>query len=215
MKTNKNRVRGLANVSHLFLSGPTEPSREKVTIQTAAKLLNVSKGTVVTYLNKGLLTRIRERGCIYIAKDEVSELRDSGRLHRDTHGVSESGANDAEQKGSYSQLCTKRGQFVKAGHDVSETVPATTHRNMDVIAAEVVNLKQKLAAQACQLEDIRLGLERLRKRQQKELADFSKATETEVLEVEKTKVRMLAVEEELQKVQRSWWKRALHLKGKQ
>ena len=48
MKDRKNQRRGLAKVSHLFLSGP-EPPKEKVTIQVAARALGVSKGTIITY----------------------------------------------------------------------------------------------------------------------------------------------------------------------
>lgn len=49
----KIQARGLARVSHFFLSG-REPPKEKVTIQVAAKALDVSKGTIIIYLNKGL-----------------------------------------------------------------------------------------------------------------------------------------------------------------
>ena len=70
MNDRKNQGRGLAKVSHLFLSGP-EPPKEKVTIQVAARALGVSKGTIITYHNKGLLTRIKEGGRIYLSMDEV------------------------------------------------------------------------------------------------------------------------------------------------
>jgi len=40
-------------------------SEEKITIQSAAKILGVSKGTVVHYLNNGKLTRFREGSKVY------------------------------------------------------------------------------------------------------------------------------------------------------
>jgi len=208
MKTNKNQARGLAKVSHLFLSGP-EPSKEKVTIQMAAKMLNVSKGTVVTYLNKGVLTRIKERGSIYIARDEVTELHDSGRKHLVTYGSSdsESRTEDSKQKGSCSQPHTELRQLKGAGQDVPGKGPASKHKEIEFLEAEIFRLKQNLAAQATKLEGVKSVLERLGKKQQRELADFSKATETEEEEIEKTQARLLAVEERLQGLRRSWWKR--------
>ena len=78
MKAGKNQERGLESVSHFFLSDP-EPSvvKERVTIQVAARTLGVSKGTIITYLNKGVLTRIKKDGAIYIEMDEVKKLGES------------------------------------------------------------------------------------------------------------------------------------------
>ena len=54
-----------------------ERSREKrITIQAAAKVLGVSKGTVIQYLNNGQLTRVKEGSQVYILMDEIRALRD-------------------------------------------------------------------------------------------------------------------------------------------
>ena len=209
MKTNKSQGRGLAKVCHLFLSGP-KPSREKVTIQMAAKLLNVSKGTVVTYLNTGLLTRIKERGCIYIAEDEVKGLLDSGSRKRPTarrSNESESRAHDAGKKTTCSHPHTELRRLKGGGHDVSETVWGTKYRDVEFLKAEIVSLKRNLAAQAIELEGTKSGLEKLRNKQERELADFTKTANTEEQEREKTQARLLAVEEELQRLRLSWWKK--------
>lgn len=80
MKGSKNQKRGLESVCHLFLSTPQPPvEKKKVTIQVAARTLGVSKGTVIDHLNKGLLTRIKENGRIFIELDEVKSLADSER----------------------------------------------------------------------------------------------------------------------------------------
>lgn len=52
-------------------------SKEKVTIQVAAKTLGVSKGTVIHYLNDGKLTRIKEGSTVYILMDEIRALLDT------------------------------------------------------------------------------------------------------------------------------------------
>ena len=56
--------------------------KERVTIQVAARALGVSKGTIINYLNKGLLTRIKDDGRIYIEMDEVRGLADSEKKAR-------------------------------------------------------------------------------------------------------------------------------------
>jgi hypothetical protein len=209
MHTHKKRGRGLAKVSHLFLSGP-KPPREKVTIQTAAKVLNVSRGTVVTYLDAGLLTRIKERGCIYIAEDEVQGLLDSGSRKRPTTcrlKGSKSRAHEAEQDTTCSRPPTELRRLKGGGQDVSETVWGTYHRDMEFLKAEILSLKRNLATQAIELEGIKSGLEKLRNKQERELADFNKTANTEEQEREKTQARLPAVEEELQRVRQSWWKK--------
>jgi hypothetical protein len=80
MKGSNNQKRGLESVCHFFLSGPQPPvEKKKVTIQVAARTLGVSKGAVIDYLNKGLLTRIKENGRIFIEMDEVKSLANSER----------------------------------------------------------------------------------------------------------------------------------------
>jgi hypothetical protein len=80
MNGSKNQKRGLESVCHFFLSAPqTSVEKKKVTIQVAARTLGVSKGTVIDYLNRGLLTRIKENGRIFIEMDEVKGLDHSGR----------------------------------------------------------------------------------------------------------------------------------------
>ena len=51
-------------------------SEEKLTIQSAAKVLGVSRGTVVHYLNNGKLTRLKEGSKVYILMDEIKALLD-------------------------------------------------------------------------------------------------------------------------------------------
>jgi len=82
MKGSENQKRGLESVCHFFLSAP-RPSleKERVTIQAAARILGVSKGTIITYLNRGLLTRIKENGRIFIKMDEIKGLGGDEKNH--------------------------------------------------------------------------------------------------------------------------------------
>ena len=76
MKDSKKKARRTATVSHRLLSSQESPE-EKVTIRVAAKTLNLSKGKIITYLNQGILTRLKEGDQIYIPMDEIRALRDS------------------------------------------------------------------------------------------------------------------------------------------
>ena len=90
---------------------------------------------------------------------------------------------------------------------MSETVWGTKYRDVEFLKAEIVSLKRNLAAQAIELEGTKSGLEKLRNKQERELADFTKTANTEEQEREKTQARLLAVEEELQRLRLSWWKK--------
>lgn len=76
MTGSKKQARRTATVSHRLLSSQESP-KEKVTIRVAAKTLNLSKGQIITYLNQGILTRLKEGDQIYILMDEIRALRDS------------------------------------------------------------------------------------------------------------------------------------------
>ncbi|MCG6980265.1 MAG: helix-turn-helix domain-containing protein [Deltaproteobacteria bacterium] len=58
-------------------------NKKKVTIEVAARSLGVSKGTVIDYLNRGLLTRIKENGRVFIEMDEINSLDVSERKRSD------------------------------------------------------------------------------------------------------------------------------------
>ena len=52
----------------------TTSTNEKLTIQAAARMLGVSRGTVIQYLDDGRLTRIKDTAGIYIPLEEIRGL---------------------------------------------------------------------------------------------------------------------------------------------
>ncbi len=50
-------------------------SEEKVTVKVAAKALGVSERTVQRYLEKGLLSKLKEGRRVYIPTSEITTLR--------------------------------------------------------------------------------------------------------------------------------------------
>ena len=210
MKERKDQRRGLAQVSHLFLSGP-EPPREKVTIQVAARALGVSKGTIITYLNTGQLTRIKEAGRIYVSMDEVRALAETKRKQ-----VKPSVTTPAEER--------KRAP-VKKERDRSKRPVASVvleierkyllkykaaleakDKQLEKLTVEVNELKQNLEAQTSEWKGIQTRLRELEKQQQELLGEFKSTTNALQQDLlEKIQARLLKVEEEMRRLGRPWW----------
>jgi len=193
MKVRKNQERGLERVSHFFLSAP-EPSveKERVTIQAAARALGVSKGTIITYLNKGLLTRIKQDGCIYIEMDEVRRLRERER-----------GAAGLKERDQSQEPLSHFGQFEKKRQGLPAAAPEGKHKELERLKSELANLRQDLEAQTSELAETKSKLRELEKEQNKRLLNVDEATDFSDHKREETRARLLAVEEELKRIQRS------------
>ena len=213
MKNRKNQARGLARVSHLFLSGP-ETQGEKVTIRGAAKTLGVSKGTIITYLNKGLLKRINQGGNIYILKDEVQALRVPDRKLHVTTSVRASGKSDRmaaapDDKGGSKQPLASFGLVETDRQYLIEckTALESKDKELETLKFQVNNLKRKLEIQASKLKSTDKVLRKLPKKLQERLLDVKNtenANDQDLLQ--KTEARLLVVEEELKRLRQSRWK---------
>ncbi len=212
MNDKKNPERGLSRVSHLFLSSP-EPPEEKVTIQVAAKALGVSKGRIITYLNQGVLRRIKDGDRIYISMDEVRALRDKNDKLQVKSSVSASGksyrrASVIREKKRSRRPLARLGVLENEHHYLLKYKAAVEakDRELEILKFEINNLKRNLENQATELKATESRLRRLREEQQKELVAFKKATDAKDHEIEKTQTRLLVVEEELERIKRSWFK---------
>ncbi len=201
MKARKNQERGLESVSHFFLSAP-EPSvvKERVTIQVAAKTLGVSKGTIITYLNKGLLKRIKEDGGIYVAMDEVRSI---GERKRGTAGLIE--------RDQSKRALTHFGQFEKKHQGLPAASLEAKHKEKELegLKSELDDLRQNLQTQTSELAETKSKLRELEKEQKKWLSNFDKATDASDHKREEAQARLCAVEEELKRFKRPSWKELL------
>jgi hypothetical protein len=170
MKGSNKQKRGLESVSHFFLSAP-QPSAEKerITIQVAARMLGVSKGTIINYLNKGLLTRIKEDGHICIGMDEVTSLAGFGK---------------------------------KGSDPPTAAAPEAKHQELESLKTELDSLKQNLATQTNELVKAKLRIEQL-----EGLLDLNRVQDSNDRNSGEIKARLFALEEELKRLNRSWWKR--------
>jgi len=211
MKDRKNKGRGLAKVSHLFLSGP-EPPKEKVTIQVAAKTLGVSKGTNITYLNTGLLSRIKEDGRIYVTMDEVLTLGDTKRKPQVKPAVTTS-ANRNKRVSVNKERDRPKRPVTSFGLLESERQYLLTckaaleakDKELETLTIEVNALKRNVKTQANELKGTESRLRKLEKERQKLQGEFKKTTDANDHEKERTQARLLAVEDKVKRLRRPWW----------
>jgi len=203
MKAGKNQERGLESVSHFFLSAP-EPSvaKERVTIQAAARTLGVSKGTIITYLNKGLLTRIKENGRIYVEMDEVRSL-----------GERKRGAAGLIGRDQSTQPLTHFGQFEKKRQALPAAALEAKHKELERLRSELDDLRQNLQAQTGELVETKNKLRELEKEQKQRLLNLDRATGPSDHTSEETQARLCAVEEALKRLKHPSWRALLGPQG--
>lgn len=214
MQNKRNQARGLAKISHLFLSGP-EPPREKITIRAAAKILGVSKGTVITYLNNGLLTRIKEGGGVNIPLDEVEALGDSMKelnVTTSTDIPRLDGRRDTATAGkdSRKRILAHSGSPENEHQYRCENGAALEAKNeeLEALAFGFTALKRDLETQASELERTRVRLRELEKEQQKLLMDLKGTADADKQHVvEKTQTRLPMMEETLKHLRPPWWEK--------
>lgn len=205
----------MAKVSHLFLSGPEppEPPEEKVTIQVAARSLGVSKGTIITYFNKGLLTRIKEDGRIYISMDEMRTLGDTKRKpqvkppvtawaeRNKRASVNKRRDRPKRPSASFGLLESER-QYLLACKAALEA----KDKELETLKFEVNTLKNDVKIQTNELKGTEARLRELEKEQQKRLGEFKSTTNAlDQDSLEKIQARLLKVEEEMSRLRRPWW----------
>lgn len=156
-------------------------SEEKITIQSAARLLGVSKGTVVHYLNNGKLTRLREGSKVYILMDEVRALLDG----KEDERVATQAATSADMS-----EVTAKGEISSEG-DGTTVVLAREHY-------------EKLLAQVGKLELEKQNLLVYKK----SMVETKAAISDKERQLQQVKAKLLMMEEELRRVKKmGWWKR--------
>ena len=215
MEDRKNQKRGLESVCHFFLSAP-KPSmvKERVTIQVAARTLGVSKGRIITYLNEGLLTRIKEDGRVYIDLDEVNSLAASQRKQNvasatDTSTAGGRGAAGLPERGQTEQPVTHLRRSEKKRSGLLTTPREVKHSELENLKIELDKLKQNLAAQTSELVGAKIKIKQLEEKQQEGLLYFNKAKSSDDNNSGDMRARLTMVEEGLKRLDRSWWKRLL------
>ena len=210
MKDRKNQGRGLAKVSHLFLSGPEAP-KEKVSIQVAARTLGVSKGRIITYLNEGQLTRIKEAGRIYVSMDEVRALANTKRkqvkpsvtpsAERNKRALVNKERDRSRRPVASVVLEIERKYLLKY-----KAALEAKDKKLEKLTFEVNELKQNVEIKTSEWKGIQTRLRDLEKQQQEMLGEFKSTThEHDEDLLEQVHARLLKVEKEMKCFSRPWW----------
>lgn len=204
--------RGLARVSHFFLSSPGPPVQE-VSIQMAAKTLGVSKGKIITYLNKGLLRRIKVDGRIYLSMDEVEALGETNKrpqvkssvsfLTQSNKSASLTREKDRSRRpsASFGLLESERQYLLKC-----KAALEARDNKLETLTLEVDKLRRNLEIQIREWKGTETRLKELEKEQQERLMGFKKITDASAQEREEIQSRLLALSSELKRLRQPWWK---------
>lgn len=211
MEERKMQKRGLARVSHFFLSDPGPP-RQKVSIRVAAQTLGVSKGKIITYLNEGRLNRIKVDGRVYLSRDEVKALGETNKrpqVQSSFSSTAESNKNASLTKEmdrsrrpltSFGLLESERQHLLKC-----KAALEARDNELETLASEVEKLKRKLEIQIREWKVTGTRLKAMEKDQQQRLLGFKKITEASDQEREEIQTRLLALTAELNRLRHPWW----------
>jgi len=188
--------------------------KERVTIQVAARTLGVSKGRIITYLNEGLLTRIKEDGRVYIELDEINSLATSQRKQNVASAagaspVGDGGTAGLPERGQIEQPLTHVRHFEKKPSGLLTAAREVKHSELENLKIELDNLKQDLAAQTSELVAANIKIKQLEEKKQEGLLYCNKAKASDDDNSGDIRARLTIVEEGLKRLDRSWWKRLL------
>ena len=156
-------------------------SEEKVTIQSAAKVLGVSKGTVVHYLNNGKLTRLKEGSKVYILMDEIRALLD-GREDKSVTTPVVTSADLSEE--------AAKAEIASEGDGTTVVLDREYYEELLTRVGKLELEKQNLLVY------------------KKSMVETKAAISDKEKQLQQVEAKLLMMEEELRRIKNmSWWKR--------
>lgn len=191
----KHGLDGERELRHGESSMKRASAEKKLTIQAAAKVLGVSKGTVIQYLNNGQLTRVREGSQVYILMDEVTALSDPDKGKEEIKALPERG----KRPGEIAPLRDK-------GEEPQITAPIDSSGDGD---GTTVNLDrdhyEELLTRIGQLELENQNLLRYKE----SMVDTKAALSQKEKDLQQAEAKLHMKEDELRRLKKmGWWKRA-------
>lgn len=150
---------------------------EKVTVQVAAKALDVTPKTIHQWLKSGTLSRIKEGNRTYILMDEVRTLRETRLLTSDDQVIKKEGSltpgNNlvTVDREHYEGLLTRLGQLEAEKRYLLEYKTGLEQQSKDLAEAEkllqeknraIADQQATIQAREKELAEIRAEVERLK-----------------------------------------------------
>ena len=154
---------------------------EKITIQSAAKVLGVSKGTVIHYLNNGKLTRLKEGSKVYILMDEIRALLD---------GKKDKDVTAPVDKTAHISKAASAAEIASESDGITVTVDRVHYEELLTRLGQLELEKKNLLVYKNSMVETKAAI--YEKEQQ----------------LEQVKAKLLMMEEELRRIKKmGWWKR--------
>ncbi len=130
---------------------------EKVTIPVAAKALNVSTKTVHRYIEKGLLTKVKEGTRVYVLTDQIRTLRDGqGKIDKSPR-VHEKGKFSVDRT-HYEGLLTRLGQL-----EVKQQLLLEYKTGLEAKNRELLETRERLTEAEQKVKKLEAEVDRLKK----------------------------------------------------
>lgn len=176
-------------------------SQEKVTVAIASKVLNVDRRTIYRWMDKGLLSKVKEGNNTYVLMDDVRALRDKAMSHDKKGNVAENRGNSEAvsdivtiERTHYEGLLTRLGQLEAKQELLLEYKGGLEAKDKELAEARTTITKARSELQ--RLLEVKQDAEAKRKALLEQQATLE-AKERENIELKA----------EVERLKRPWWKK--------
>lgn len=139
-------------------------SQEKVTVAIASKVLKVDRRTIYRWMDKGLISKVKEGNNTYVLMDNVRALRDRAMSHDKKDDVAENRGGSEAVNGNvtierthYEGLLTRLGQL-----EAKQELLLEYRVGIEAKNKTIADQQAALEAKERELAEIRAEVERLR-----------------------------------------------------
>jgi len=193
-------------------------TNEKITLQVAAKALDVSVRTVQRYIDKGLITKVKEDGKVYVMADEIRCLKKKLEATNDTTGDrAKIDKTTITVDMSYLEgLLVQLGEMKEKQRLLLEYKDDIRQKEMSLLSKEqeLTQTKAALTANSTELEQARATITKARNELQR-LMEIKQDAEQKAKVVLDQQAALDAKEHELAEIQAEnerlkrlrWWER--------
>lgn len=190
---------------------------EKITLRVAAKALDVSVRTVQRYLDKGLITKVKENGKVYVLADEIRGLRKRLEATNDmTDDRAKSGKTTVTLDMSYLEgLLVQLGEMKEKQRLLLEYKDDIRQKEVSLLAKEqeLTQTKAALATNSAELEQARATITKARSELQR-LFEVQKDAEAKgkslmdrEAQIERKDKELAEIRAEVERLRLPWWRR--------
>lgn len=190
---------------------------EKVTIQVAAKALNVTPKTIYQWFRTGTLTRVKDGNRTYILMDEVRALRQTRVTNQKSEVITSEGKNEPGNNPGYDMVPIKRehyeGLLTRLGQlEANQQLLLEYKAGIESRDKALEQAKGNINAQAQELDQARATISKARSELQrlfevqKDAEQKARALMEQQAKIERKDKELEALRAELDRARCPWWK---------